>query len=153
MLNRTRPVIVAGLLLTGFAPFAGALADEHEEVEGVRCIPLNRISNTHVVDDFNILFYMRGDKIYRNVLSHRCPSLRHERRFMYRTSSSRLCDLDMITVLYDHAAGLMPGPSCGLGRFYPISEEEADALREGKPAEPQAEELPTAEPEEIGEPE
>jgi len=154
MLKKSKPVVAAiGCFLLGLVPFTGVVADELDEAEGERCILLNRISSTYIVDDYNILFYMRGGKIYRNPLPHRCGGLRNERRFMYRTSMSRLCDLDIITVLYDQGFGLMPGPSCGLGRFYPITEEDAEALKNAPPSEPPAEDLPTAEPEEIGEPE
>ena len=153
MFRKSKPVAAIGCLLLGLVPFTGVLADELDEAEAERCIPLNRISSTYVVDDYNILFYMRGGKIYRNPLPHRCGGLRSERTFMYRTSMSRLCDLDIITVLYNNSFGITAGASCGLGRFYPITEEEAEALRNAPPAEPQPEELPTAEPEEIGEPE
>jgi len=153
MLKKSKPVVAAvGCCLLGLVPFTGVLADERDEAEAERCIPLNRISSTYIVDDYNILFYMRGGKVYRNPLPHRCGGLRSERRFMYRTSMSQLCDLDIITVLYDQGFGLMPGPSCGLGRFYPITREDAEALNKAPAPEPREEELPTAEPEEVGEP-
>ena len=44
------------------------------------------------------------------------------------------------------------GMTCGLGKFLPITEEDADLLRNPDLVTPEAEELPSAEPEEIGEP-
>jgi hypothetical protein len=73
---------------------------------------------------------MRGGDIYRNELPNRCPTLDFEERFMYRVTLNRLCDLDVVTVLDDFGFGFVPGPTCGLGKFSPISEEEAKALIE-----------------------
>lgn len=93
------------------------------------CISLSRIDRTDVIDDSNILFYMKGGDIYLNRLPHRCPGLRWEKAFMYRTSMSQLCNVDIITVLDNMGFGFSPGVSCGLGPFYPISEETAKALK------------------------
>ena len=41
----------------------------------------------------------------------------------------------------------LPGASCGLGRFYPISEDEAKALKEPAPKDIDAQDVPPAEPE------
>ena len=100
-----------------------------ESVASERCISLSRLRNTEVVNERNILFHMRGNKTYRNVLPRRCPSLRDNRSFSYRANMNRLCDNDLVTVLMDGGVGQMRGPSCGLGKFYLISEVEADALR------------------------
>jgi hypothetical protein len=66
---------------------------------------------------------------------------------MYRTTLSRLCDIDTITVLYHGGPGMTQGPTCGLGKFYPVSEDEAKALQ-GEP-EIESEPVPPAEPEDI----
>jgi hypothetical protein len=92
------------------------------------CINLNQIDRTNVVDDDTILFYMRGSEIYENDLPNKCPELRSEDRFLYRTSTSQLCNVDTITVLNDMGFGFMQGASCGLGKFAPISEEAAEEL-------------------------
>ena len=83
-----------------------------------------------MLDDHNILFYMRGGDIYRNYLSNRCAGLSRREAFMYRTTSSQLCDIDLITVLMPGGAGFFPGPSCGLGKFYPVTETEVEGLKE-----------------------
>jgi hypothetical protein len=94
------------------------------------CINLNEIDHTSVVDDNTILFYARGQDVYRNDLPHSCPELRNEQRFMYRVSTSQLCSNDTITVLEDLGFGFMPGPTCGLGKFAPITEDEAGDLEQ-----------------------
>lgn len=129
----------------GLAPAVLTLADEVED--GERCVDTRRISSTEIIDDQNILFHMRGHRIYLNTLPYRCSSLARENRFSYRTTISRLCDNDLITVLYESGIGLTSGPSCGLGLFRPISRDEADALK-GKP-EIQAEPIPAPEPEDV----
>jgi hypothetical protein len=142
-------VVVSALLAS--APASIRAADPVEEQAAERCISLNRISSTDVLDDHTIVFYMRGGEVYRNDLPHRCPGLRRQQPFMYRTSLSQLCDLDVVTVLLDHGFGFTPGASCGLGRFYPTTKDEIKALKEA-PREIEPEKVPTAEPEEFGEP-
>ncbi|MDH3441607.1 MAG: hypothetical protein OEM63_12690 [Gammaproteobacteria bacterium] len=152
MFNKPTTVAIAGSLLIGLWPFSSVLADEVDDAKAERCILITRIANTHVLDDRRILFYMRGKKAYLNLLPHRCGGLGMQRRFMYETSQSQLCDLDTISVLYNRGGGFSRGATCGLGLFHPMTVEDADALRNAEPPEPEAEELPTAEPEEIGEP-
>lgn len=151
MFSKRNVIVALGCCLIFGSPLVFAADEAADEDTAERCISLSRISRTEVVDDYNILFYMRGDKIYQNRLPHRCPGLKRERRFMYRTSLSQLCDLDIITVLYSAGPGFSPGPSCGLGRFYPISRDEAEALREAPPVIREEGDVPTAEPEAVGE--
>lgn len=105
-----------------------------EPVDGTRddCIPIRRIDRTTVVDDRTILFYMRGDTIYRNVLQTRCPDLGRLKRFSYQNRTGQLCRIDSITP-YD-PFGFAPGISCGLGEFRAITEEEAELLKLGPDA-------------------
>jgi hypothetical protein len=117
---------------------AGAAAQETEEevfppdesVPSERCINHQRIRSTEVVNERNILFHMRGGEIYRNVLPRRCPGLNRNDSISYRPRTSKLCDLDAVTVLLQTGAGFSQGASCGLGKFYPITKAEADALKE-----------------------
>ena len=130
---------------TGFYTLAGALvlatgalavsstaaADEHMK-KAEHCISLNRIQSSTVIDDRRILFEMLGDDYYLNELPHKCPGLDFEEAFMYRTSIGQLCDMDIVTVLINAGFGLQSGASCGLGMFQPVSEQEAEMLREQK---------------------
>lgn len=140
------PTHAASLVMALIVTIAGAIAlpasagEEDEKAKAIdellqdaeHCISLSRIDRTDVVDDNNILFYMKGGDIYLNRLPHRCPGLRWEKAFMYRTSMSQLCNVDIITVLDNMGFGYSPGVSCGLGPFYPISEETAKALKAEK---------------------
>lgn len=151
MLKKRVCILATACCVLSLSPAVSTLADDVLDVApeegGERCVDTRRISRTEVIDEHNILFYMRGGVIYRNYLPHKCSALAREETFMYRTSISRLCDIDIITILYDHGFGFTPGPSCSLGRFYPISKDEAQAL--GHPADVEPEPIPPAEPEEL----
>jgi hypothetical protein len=86
----------------------------------VTCVNLQQIRQTRVRDDRTIDFMMRGGRVYRNTLPHGCPGLGFEERFAYRTSLSRLCSVDTITVLRS-GGSLSSGASCGLGKFQPVT--------------------------------
>jgi hypothetical protein len=148
MMHKRVFIPAAACLVLSLSPFAPALADEAPEEGGERCVNMRTVSNTEVIDDQTILFYMRNGVIYRNYLPRRCSGLAREQRFSYSTTISRLCDIDTITVLYNQGGGLSSGASCGLGKFYPISKDEAQALKEPPDIEPEP--LPPADPEEPG---
>ncbi len=116
-------ILVTSLALVG-------VVNAKQESEGERCISLMRIDSTQVLDGNHVIFRMKGGKNYLNVLPHRCPGLRRNQPFMYRTSLSVLCDVDMITVLDTGGFGLRPMASCGLGRFMPMLDADIDAIRD-----------------------
>ena len=83
------------------------------------CIPIAQIRETRVRDDRTIDFFV-GSRVYRNVLPNACPSLGYDKAFSYSTSQSQLCSVDIITVFRNGQPGI-PGPSCGLGSFQPVT--------------------------------
>ena len=125
------------LLLCLFGCFAavssGFAQDRDIDRTPKNCVVVRDIRRTTVVDEHSILFYMGGGTIYRNYLPRACPSLAQQKRFMYRASVGRLCDVDWIDVIYNFGGGLDRGPSCGLGKFYEISKEEAEILKTKPP--------------------
>ena len=96
--------------------------------EPERCVNTRNIRDTDILDERTILFRMRGGDYYVNYLRNDCPGLVREERFSYRSSGGRLCQVDMIRVLEQFGGFIQEGMSCGLGAFYPISEEEAEFL-------------------------
>jgi len=84
----------------------------------VDCVLLQNIQSTRVHGDSTIDFHLRGGKVYRNTLPQSCPMLGFEQRFLYQTSLSQLCSVDIITVL--QSPDLTRGASCGLGQFQPV---------------------------------
>ncbi|CAA0093575.1 Uncharacterised protein [Zhongshania aliphaticivorans] len=101
----------------------------HVSDEPQRCVSLQRIDRMDVVDNRSILFYMRGKQIFLNDLPYPCHGLSRHKTVMYRTSLNDLCNVDIITVLNSVGSGFLPGQSCGLGQFYPISKENADIIK------------------------
>jgi hypothetical protein len=86
----------------------------------VNCLNTQRIRETRVRSDSVIDFYTLGGQVYRNTLpGGGCPSLGFEEKFAYSTSTSQLCNVDIITVLQS-GGGLTRGASCGLGKFQPV---------------------------------
>lgn len=124
--ERMRPTVgifaaIGALALLGGSGIASAKSEKPDDLvaEGapVDCIQPIRIRNSHVRDDKTIDFEMNGREIYRNTLPYSCPGLGFEERFAYKLSTSQLCSVDMITVLYSTGGGLSQGASCGLGKF------------------------------------
>lgn len=112
---------VAVVLMSLVAPATAKTRPDNLVANGkpVDCVQINSIRQTDVRDDRTIDFILNGNKVYRNILPNSCPSLGFERRFMYKTSLSQLCSVDIITVLYS-SPNLMRGASCGLGKFQPM---------------------------------
>jgi hypothetical protein len=111
------------LALAATASIAGArdrnaVPDATPTGDAVNCVQLTSIRSTQVHGDSTIDFQMAGGKVYRNTLPNSCPGLGFEERFLYKTSLSQLCSVDIITVL--QSPGITPGPSCGLGKFQPV---------------------------------
>ena len=132
-MNVTTLLPAVMLSLVAALPVAAEKAFDGYEVadtEAVRCISLTRIRSTEVIDEKHIVFYMTGRQQYLNTLPHKCSGLNRRKTIMYRTSLSVLCDLDIITVLDNIGGGFQPGPSCGLGRFAPVSTQEISVLKE-----------------------
>ena len=155
MFTKAKIGAAIGCCIVGLAPLTTSLADDLDNLNDERCVTLSSISRTDVVDEQTVLFYMRDRTIYENHLPRRCPGLRSNRTFMYKTSLPQLCDLDMITVLYNQGFGFSQGASCSLGRFHPVSEDEAVAIKAGNredEVEAEPKEVPSAEPEEIEKP-
>ena len=129
-------VSLTSLCLTGLLPLLGAGTalgqDDDEDAAFDRtpedCLITSRIDQTEPIDDQNIIFYMRGDKAYRNTLPRTCPGLLREGRIAWATQTSRLCSIDTITVLENYGVGFRPGFTCRLGEFVPLSPAEIEDI-------------------------
>jgi hypothetical protein len=127
----TTTLLVTATLAIGATAYADDAPADSEKLE--RCVQLRSIKQTKILDDQNILFYTNNNKNYKNHLPYPCGGLASADSFMYRTSESKLCNVDMITVLNKLGTSFMPGPSCGLGMFEPLDQQQLDALTK-KPA-------------------
>lgn len=127
-----KTTLMTALGLVSALAMATGTAQAQTDAEPVDCINLDRIENTHVVDNRNILFYMRDGSVYLNRLSHPVPGLDRRDAFMYRTTIGRLCRIDGVTVLERWGFGLTEGATGTLAEFQPIDSERANALRTGE---------------------
>ena len=85
--------------------------------EPVDCISISGIRRSEVIDDRTIDFHMAGGRVLRNHLPNQCPGLGFDKAFAYSPGVSRLCAVDIITVVRQ---GGGRGASCGLGKFQPV---------------------------------
>ncbi len=129
------------LLLIAPMGYAEEEADE-QMVDSApeECVNVRQIKKTKIIDDQNILFHMNGGKIYRNHLPRKCFGLKRRESFSYKLRTPRLCGIDTIKVVDSFGGSLSQGISCGLGKFHPISEEQAAFLMgdEPRPEPPEA---------------
>ena len=92
-----------------------------------RCLPLHKVYEVNALDENHIVFELHGDRYYLVQLERRCPGLRPQNAVAYEHRSSRLCAMDSV-----RGVGVTGGfsPSCQLGRFQPVSEEQIALLEE-----------------------
>jgi hypothetical protein len=131
MTRKVLPTIL-GLAALSFAGAAAAQEDEEQASdEPVRCLSMNSIRSTKVLDDRRVLFLNARDKAWLNRLDRECLGLARSGTFEYRVQSgarhARLCSTDSITVLESTGRGL----NCGLGMFEPLSPDELESLIAG----------------------
>ena len=128
-----------GLIMTviGATADAGSVADQRlarfeaqyqQSGEFVDCLSIGQIRETRVIDGRHILFRVTGG-YYLTRLPNKCPRLGITRAFGYRTSTSRLCNVDVITAIdhFDRHLGYpmgAAGPRCGLGKFEKLEKIE-----------------------------
>ncbi|MEH6715220.1 hypothetical protein [Parasphingorhabdus flavimaris] len=119
-------VIIASALTAGSLAFAAEKpsGDEISEIRAIgepkSCITRSSIRSTDVIDDQTIDFEMRNGDIYRNKLPNKCGGLGFEEAFSYKTSTNRLCSVDIIHVLSQTGGQLDTRGACGLGKFQQI---------------------------------
>lgn len=93
------------------------------------CVLMNRVARNVAASNAQVVFFMRGNTYYLNVLDGACQALTKgetQLEFIYQTRSARvtrLCDTDSFTV-YQQTSRI----GCALGPFIPITAEEASAL-------------------------
>ena len=88
------------------------------------------VDHTKIVDQRNILFYMRNRTVLENVFREPCYGLHEKSRFAYGSSSlKRLCAGNLIALLTDLSfGGVAVQDTCRLGMFVPIDPDEVEDL-------------------------
>jgi hypothetical protein len=130
MSRRLKPALLAGAIAVtalGSAPRSSGQQAATEQ----NCVYMGDVRRTAILDDNNILFYMRNGTIYQNHLRNTCFMLRSANRFTYGSSAlRRLCVGDLIQVLPESSFGGAPFPmaTCNLGTYLQIEKDVADDL-------------------------
>lgn len=122
----------AGSPETGEAPEeSNPLLDitKYDPDAGVRCLQIAQIRSSRIIDSQTLEFRVTGNRTYLNVLPNRCPGMRKNQPFAYRTGQSTLCNLDLITLL-EPGLGMRSMGRCGLGLFYEMPETGAGPVIE-----------------------
>lgn len=104
--------------------FTSAYSDEQEtdaDSEAKRCINTGAILRTRVIDDGNVVFIMRGKKMYLNTLRRPCSGLARHGSFYYATQTRSLCEFERISPIDNAIIGMSAGGTCALGMFQPTS--------------------------------
>ncbi len=119
--------VISLLCLTGL-PTAYA-QDGVKEDTSIPCLKLYRLQAVEIIDNKNIVFQTGINDYYLNTLPYACNGLRRNDGILYSTSTGDLCSVDIITVLDNVGPGFQGGPSCGLGKFTPVSKEEIKTIK------------------------
>jgi hypothetical protein len=109
-------------------------APAEDEKAAVRCIRSMDYDRVEVLDDLRVVFHGRGDKRWLNQLRIRCPGLRKRDTLQFEMRSMRLCEMDSFRSIDPSGFG-MPGASCSLGSFEPVSPGQVQMLKDALRAE------------------
>jgi hypothetical protein len=126
-LKKTVVTSAAALLAAGGGKSAAA---QEPPTAAKSCVYLADVDHTKVVNERNILFYLRNNTILQSSFRDPCYGLREKTRFTYGSSSTkRLCKGDLITLLTDLSfGGVATSNTCKLGMFLPVTDDEVDDL-------------------------
>ena len=127
--GRVKPALLAGAIAAAALGAATSSSGQQAAAEQ-SCVYMGDVRRTAILDDNNILFYMRNGTIYQNHLRNTCFMLRSTNRFTYgSTALRRLCVGDLIQVLPDASLGaVVPLSTCNLGSYLAIDKDVADDL-------------------------
>jgi hypothetical protein len=157
------PALLGGAVALSLAN-AVAQGDDEDEAsrEPLRCLSMNSIRSTQVLDNRRVLFFQGRDRVFLNRLDRECLNLARYGTFSYKVKGgarqARVCATDAITVIESTGRGL----NCELGLFEPLSQDEAESLLSGpsppvisvpvEPPEPESPEPESPEPGPTSEP-
>jgi hypothetical protein len=104
-----RAKMIAFAVLAIVTSAAPALAEQSSS----SCLSAYDVSHTQVLNDHQVLFYMRNKKIWMNTLPARCVSLPVQEGFSFSSAFSEYCpNIETIRVV-------RTGEVCQLGGFTP----------------------------------
>ena len=121
-------VASAAALLAAIGPKSASAQEPPTAAKS--CVYLPDLDHTKIVNDRNILFYLRNNTVLQNSFREPCYGLHEKSRFTYGSNSmKRLCMGDMITLIADLSfGGVASANTCKLGMFLAVDEDEVDDL-------------------------
>jgi hypothetical protein len=122
---------VTDLYAERVGPLVNLQLAEYLGGESRDCLIRSWIHKTGVVNDGAVIFFVRNQQAYLNVLEATCVGLERQGDFVPApqrattgvVGSTRVCDIDQIFPYREESTRREVG--CGLGRFFLISEEQA----------------------------
>jgi len=125
---RSKRIAIATALLAAVGPKSAAAQEPATAAKS--CVYLPDIDHTKIVNERNILFYLRNNTVLQNSMREPCYGLHEKTRFTYgSTALRRLCSGDMITLLADLSfGGVASANTCKLGMFLPVDADEVDEI-------------------------
>lgn len=143
-----RPILLATTSLVfalGVAACSSQGAQPHEQLSSVlkgfdtdtqyttseRCLSGFDYDTVDVLDDQHILFKdALGKNVWLNTLKARCPGLDPNDTLLFRKTGNQLCNLDSAEVIEHVFFWRRTGPTCSLGKFNQLTENQAALLKE-----------------------
>jgi hypothetical protein len=116
MKARLKPALLAATLVVTTLGGASRSSGQEGGAEQ-KCVYMGDVRRTTILDDTNILFYMRNGTIYQNHLRNTCFMLRSANRFTYGSTSLR-----------SFGGAAFPMATCNLGTYLQIDKDVADDL-------------------------
>ena len=95
----------------------------------VRCLPDTAYTDVEVINSELLLFHGLGDRMWLNRTRSACLGSRIDPVLAFDMRERRLCDLDSVAVADNLGGYWSKGAGCSLGRFAPVSPEQAELVR------------------------
>lgn len=95
----------------------------------VRCLSNTAYTDVEVINSELLLFRGLGDRMWLNRTRQACLGSRIDPVLAFDRRHSRLCDLDTVAVADNLGGYWSTGAGCSLGKFAPVSPEQAELVR------------------------
>ncbi len=114
------PLRALGLIVLVSVLIAPLAAKAQDSAAGKQvCLDVSRLDHTEILNNHQILFYMRGRKVWINNLTGPCATLTRSDGFIWESRIEKYCDnLETIRVIRS-------GEVCLLGAFTPYEKPPA----------------------------
>ena len=141
MLGKEHLTAVTILALSVSLPSIGQVGDVVERTPA-DCLAMGRVRKQEVIDDATILYVLKDGRVYVNLLNESCPGLKEFGPPLYAPGggrfyrTARVCAGNKVLVnrrprefmSADNVEFSVP-VQCPLGQFFPISDEQAEEIR------------------------